>query len=145
MDPKQIASTLRQYALEKSQIENALALRAILQQILASVRLVKINAESIFNGFHQSMAEWEKNDTQSFAQYKEFQSLCTKVLHSVVPPEFRLFPAWMDKKVLQELSELWIGLVPFTAISLHEYKGTEQIESVIISVIKTIDGLFPVV
>ena len=46
MDPKQIASTLRQYALEKSQIENALALRAMLQQILASVRLVKINTES---------------------------------------------------------------------------------------------------
>ena len=143
MENKTLTDALRCHALEKTQLEFALKFRAILQQLLADARSVKLGADSIFNGMCPSLREWEKKDPRSYEQYIEFQRLCTQVLHSLVPPDFRLFPVWMDRRPLMCLLQLWGDFAPFTATSLHKQRDTNEIESAIIATIESIDHLFP--
>ena len=143
MEDQLLTNALRRHALESNQIAFALSFREKIQLVLRTIRNVKSEADALNNGLYSSIKDWQERNPKSYAQYEEFQANCIKVCYSLVPEDFRLFPAWMDKRPLVRLHQIFREFSPFTPMKLIELNDTMEIESAICDAVESIDAVFP--
>jgi hypothetical protein len=143
-----LIQSLRIHSLESAQIHQVLRLRLNLQRILSVIREVNSGVKCLFEEprVYKGLKDWDQKDTKSYMKYDQWKTLSLETFYMLLPPDFLVFPSWLDKTPLVNLHELFGNLAPFTAMSLYEYtkndENTAKIEASLVNAIKSIDDLF---
>lgn len=120
MNNDELKQIVRWLAIEQARVGVLIQTRQDLQDILSIIRLVRISADSCFNGFYSGIKEFQEKDQEGNTQYQRFNTLCTSVFSRFTPPTYGLFPSWVDKDTLKNAFGCFESMVPFTIMAIHE-------------------------